>query len=156
MGSHGESHAAHYKKIYGILLVLLLISLIGPAIGEAIGNIWITLITAFGIAFVKAWLVLKHFMHVDVERPFIHYSLITGVAFTVLFFAGTAPDVMMHEGQNWDNVAAKAEVERGLAAGSGHGDDAHHGDEAHGDDAHGDEAHGDDAHGEEKHEAPAH
>ena len=146
MGSDGESHAAHYIKIYGILLVLLAVSLIGPFIGEKMDMMWLTLITAFGIAFVKAWLVLKHFMHVDVERPFIHYSLITGVGFMVLFFAGTAPDVMNHEGTNWENVAAKAEIARALAeaeAGGGHGE---HGEAA----AHGDEA---DA---AEHKAPAH
>ena len=41
--------------------------------------------------------------------------------FMVLFFAATAPDVMNHEGTNWNNTAAKAEVERGLAAEAGHG-----------------------------------
>ena len=157
MGSDGESHAAHYKKIYVILLGLLAVSLIGPVIGEAMEMMWLTLITAFGIAFVKAWLVLKHFMHVDVERPFIHYALITGVGFMVLFFAGVSPDVMNHEGTNWENVAAKAEIARALAeaeAGGGHGthgEAAAHGDEAA---AHGDEA---DAHDDAtEHKAPTH
>jgi hypothetical protein len=34
----------------------------------------------------------------------------------LLFFAGVAPDVMKHQGQNWENVAAKTEIERGLEA----------------------------------------
>ncbi len=34
----------------------------------------------------------------------------------LLFFAGVAPDVMKHKGQNWENVAAEAEIERALAA----------------------------------------
>jgi hypothetical protein len=33
----------------------------------------------------------------------------------LLFFAGTSPDVMKHKGQNWENVAAEAEIERALA-----------------------------------------
>jgi hypothetical protein len=40
----------------------------------------------------------------------------------LLFFAGTAPDVMRHKGQNWENVAAEAEIERALEA---QGADAH-------------------------------
>jgi len=32
----------------------------------------------------------------------------------LLFFAGTAPDVMEHKGQNWENVAAETEVEQAL------------------------------------------
>ena len=31
-----------------------------------------------------------------------------------LFFFGVAPDVMSHEGTNWDNTAAKAAVKRGI------------------------------------------
>jgi len=33
----------------------------------------VTLITAFGIALVKAYLVAKNFMHINVERRFIPY-----------------------------------------------------------------------------------
>jgi hypothetical protein len=33
----------------------------------------------------------------------------------LLFFAGVAPDVMKHQGQRWENRAAKQAVERGLA-----------------------------------------
>jgi 4-alpha-glucanotransferase len=43
----------------------------------------------------------------------------------LLFFAGVSPDVMKHKGQNWENVAAEAEVERALkaeAAAAAHGE----------------------------------
>lgn len=108
----GEHHSAsHYVKIWAILLVLLIISIIGPEIGIT----WVTLITAFGIAFVKAGLVVKHFMHLTIEKPIVWYILITCLVFLILFFAGVSPDVMKHDGSNWSNVAAKAEVERRLA-----------------------------------------
>ena len=120
----GDDHHIHppsyYIKIWGILLVLLIVSFVGPWMGIQI----ITLITAFGIAGVKAYLVMKYFMHLDVEKPIVHYFLITSVVFMVLMFAGIAPDVMKHEGTRWENIAAKAEVQRALAeqAEADHGD----------------------------------
>lgn len=137
-GDHAHVHEpSHYVRIWAILLALLMVSFIGPWFG----NIWVTLITAFGIAFVKAYLVIKEFMHLDVEKPVVHYFLITSLVFMVLMFAGIAPDVMNHEGTNWENLAAKAEVERALAIQAEGGDD-HHGGGDHGDD-HNDADHGD-------------
>ncbi len=88
---------AHYKKIWGILLVLLVISFVGPWLGIQA----VTLLTAFGIAFVKAWLVMKHFMHITEQPRFISYIIATCVVFMLLFFAGTAGDVMKQSGDNW-------------------------------------------------------
>jgi caa(3)-type oxidase subunit IV len=99
---HG-SHEAHYIRIWAILLVLLLVSIAGPWAGITI----VTLITAFGIAFVKAYMVAKNFMHVTVESPVIWYIMLTVLALMVLFFAAVAPDVMNHDGSRWENVAAK-------------------------------------------------
>jgi caa(3)-type oxidase subunit IV len=100
MAEHAE-HDAHahpsYVKIWGILLVLLVISVAGPFLGIQA----VTLITAFGIAVVKAYLVAKHFMHITLEKRFIVYMTATVLVFMFLFFAGTAPDVMKPEGHNW-------------------------------------------------------
>ncbi len=121
-GHHEHIHPpSHYVKIWGVLCVLLVVSVTGPMLGIKI----ITLITAFGIAFVKAGIVIKYFMHLDTEKPIIWYALITSVVFMVLFFAAVSPDVMKHEGTRWENVAAKAEVARGLAAGAEHGGGEH-------------------------------
>jgi caa(3)-type oxidase subunit IV len=104
------SHEKHYVKVWALLLVLLLISFVGPIIGGSLrdgGTITaglartITLITAFGIAVYKAWLVAKNFMHVTVQPRFVIYMLSTVLVFMLLFYAGTAPDVMEHEGANW-------------------------------------------------------
>jgi caa(3)-type oxidase subunit IV len=117
---HHEEHiheVSHYRNVYFALVVLFLISVAGPAVGIW----WLTLITAFGIAVVKASLVIKYFMHLDTEQRFVHYFLLVSLLFMFLFFFAVAPDVMNHHGTNWQNVAAKAEVERGLAAGDGHG-----------------------------------
>ena len=62
----------------------------------------VTLITAFGIALVKAYLVAKNFMHINVEKRFVPYIVATVLVFMVLFFAGVAPDVMKKQGTQWE------------------------------------------------------
>ncbi len=123
-GHHGHPDS-HYIKIWAILCVLLMISVLGPELGVQL----VTLITAFGIAFVKAYMVAKNFMHLDVEKPIIHYILGTCLVFMVLFFSAVAPDVMEHDGSNWEHLTAKQVVADGLEAmeaeQGGHGDDDH-------------------------------
>ncbi len=96
-----HAHAAHppinYVRIWQILLGLLVLSVIGPMFGVKI----VTLITAFGIAVVKAYLVAKNFMHLNVQPRFVVYLLGTTLVFMLLFYAGAAPDVMKHSGDNW-------------------------------------------------------
>src|SRR5262245_34374671 len=94
---HAEAHHIDYVRVWRILLVLLVISVAGPFIGIKI----VTLITAFGIAVVKAYLVAKNFMHVNLQPRFVVYMLGTALVFMLLFYAGTAGDVMKHAGDNW-------------------------------------------------------
>jgi hypothetical protein len=92
------------------------------------------LVTAFGIAVIKAYLVASNFMHLNVEKKYVGYLLLTALAFMFLFYAGVAPDVMNHRGRRWENVAAMNETARALKAHAlnpGHGEHgAEHG-EAH-------------------------
>ena len=102
MAEHADApHEVHahpnYLKVYWTLLALLCVSVIGPMFGIKA----VTIITAFGVAAYKAYLVAKNFMHINVEKPFISYLVLTVVVFMFLFFAGTAPDVMKHEGRGW-------------------------------------------------------
>jgi len=93
-----ETHGpAHYKKIWALLVVLLAISFLGPFVGIH----WLTLATAFGIAIWKAWLVLKNFMHITAQPRFVSYMVATCLVFMLLFYAGTAGDVMKHSGDQW-------------------------------------------------------
>jgi caa(3)-type oxidase subunit IV len=108
-----ELHHPNYVKIWAVLLVLLAISIAGPLLGHPL----LTLMTAFGIAIVKAYLVAKNFMHLDIERRFAVYLLTTVLVFVLLFFAGAAPDVMKHEGDNW----VKPPVGASVADHAGHG-----------------------------------
>lgn len=109
---HGEHDGDHpnYTRIYFILLGLLVVSIIGPEFGIT----WLTLTTAFGIALVKAALVVRNFMHLKWERSIIGWTLGVSLLLMFLMFAGIAPDVMNHEGRNWTNEAAQAAVERGI------------------------------------------
>ena len=126
--AHGDSH---YVKIWGYLLVLLIISFVGPMFEIQ----WLTLITAFGIAAVKAYLVVVNFMHINMTPRYVIYAITTTLVFMFLFFAGAAPDVMKDHGTNWEKPAW-IEAERAYAAGEvgggGHGAAAGHGEE-HGD-----------------------
>ena len=99
MSEHAEHAHPNYVKIWAILLALLVVSIIGPEFGIQ----WLTLVTAFGIAVIKAYMVAKHFMHVNMERRYIPYLMVTCLVFMLLFFAGTAPDVMKAEGAGWEN-----------------------------------------------------
>ena len=124
----GAPHTTHhydYVKIWGILVVLLVLSVLGPMLGHPM----LTLVTAFGIAFVKAFIVIKYFMHLTVEKKYIGFLLLTMLAFMLIFVGGVSPDVMKHEGQRWTNTAAQNWVTKGLAedkaGGEGHGEGHH-------------------------------
>jgi caa(3)-type oxidase subunit IV len=107
-----ESRHPDYRKIYFVLLALLVISVAGPFVGIR----WITLITAFGIAVVKARLVVQNFMHLKWEKRIVKWMLASSLALMALFFTAVAPDVMKHSGRNWVNDAALAATQRGIAA----------------------------------------
>ena len=121
----------HYVKIYLVLLVLLAVSIIGPTFEILL----VTLVTAFGVAVIKAWLVIKHFMHLTIERVVPKLFLAASVLLLALFWGGVAPDVQLHEGKMWENDAAKEAVARGIPE-DDHGSDDHAGDADHAEDEH--------------------
>jgi len=92
-----EHSKKEYVKVYFMLVILFTISVCGPMLEIPT----LTLITAFGIAFVKAFLVIKHFMHLTIEKRFVTYFLVAMVLASVLFVAGIAADTMTPGGQNW-------------------------------------------------------
>ena len=107
-----ETHEhPNYVKIWYWLLVLLAISVAGPMLEVPA----ITLITAFGIAIIKAFLVAANFMHLKFEKKIIWLLLIMSLCLLGVFFFGTAPDVMMTEGDQWkDCIADKSCIEQRL------------------------------------------
>ncbi|MDE0885567.1 MAG: cytochrome C oxidase subunit IV family protein [Myxococcota bacterium] len=96
-----EENHTNYVKIWALLVVLLAISVLGPMLEIEI----VTLLTAFGIAFVKAYLVAKHFMHVNLTPRFVPYLMATCLVFMLLFVTATAPDIYKSEGTNWKKTA---------------------------------------------------
>ena len=111
--AHGHTN---YVKIWAWLLVLLAISVAGPFLEIQA----VTLITAFGIAIVKAYMVARFFMHVTVQKKFVTYMLLTCLVFMALFFAGVAPDVMKAEGDNWYKPDAQWQFEPAASSGDHH------------------------------------
>jgi caa(3)-type oxidase subunit IV len=118
MNADPEAHMHHpnYVKIWAVLVVLLIVSVLGPLTGIR----WLMLLLAFGIALVKAYMVAKNFMHVNLEKRWVTYLLVTCLVFLGILFAGVAPDVMKHQGLRWDNYAAKKAVELGSQASAKH------------------------------------
>ena len=128
--AHGHGPHRNYVKIWAMLVGLLVVSVVGPMFGIPI----VTLITAFGIALVKAYMVAKNFMHLDIEKPIVHWVLGVALVLMVLMFAGVSPDVMKDDGQRWKKDAGFHPVE---AAEHGSGGDAHGaGSEEHGGGSH--------------------
>ncbi len=110
MSEHQDGHHVNYRNVYLILVVLFLVSVAGPELGIR----WLTLVTAFGIAIVKANLVIQNFMHLKWEKRLMKWMLTTSLILMFLMVAGVSPDVLNHEGRNWENLAAQAAVERGV------------------------------------------
>lgn len=105
MTARVETTNAHppYVKIYIVLLALFAISVLGPTLGITT----VTIITAFGVAVVKATMVAAYFMHLNIEKRYVWFLLLTMLAFMVVLFAGVAPDVTQHRGQNWAKVVGE-------------------------------------------------
>jgi caa(3)-type oxidase subunit IV len=129
--AHEAEHLRRYTKIYLTLVALFLVSWAGPFIGGLVHSKSLVLVTAFGIALVKAHLVCANFMHLNVEKKYIVYLLTAALGFMFLFYAGVSPDVMEHHGRNWENVAAQQEVARALKAAAAGSEHAEHGSAEH-------------------------
>lgn len=126
MSAHAQAHAEHrhpnYVRIWAILVGLLVISVVGPMLGIRA----VTLIAAFGIALVKAYLVARNFMHLNVEKPIVHYALALALVLMVLLYAGISPDAGRESGQRWKKTAgwhhlggpAAGQVEQGKESGA--------------------------------------
>ncbi len=123
MSAHAASHASghghhrNYVRIWMILVGLLVVSVVGPMFGIRV----LTLITAFGVALVKAYMVAKNFMHLDIEKPIVGWMLAIALTFMVLMFSGIAPDVMKSQGRSWQKGPGFHPVEKVGHESDGHG-----------------------------------
>ena len=103
--SHGPKY---YIKIYLVLVVLFIISVLGPELGYRA----VTLVTAFGIAVVKAVIVAAYFMHLNVEKKYVHYVLYSMLLLMGILYAGIRIDIEATRGGNWVNESSEAEIEQ--------------------------------------------
>jgi caa(3)-type oxidase subunit IV len=126
--AHPAGHAPHrnYVRIWAILTALLVVSVTGPLIGIRV----VTLIAAFGVALVKAYLVAKNFMHLDIEKPIVHWALGIALVFMVLLYAGVAPDVQKTTGDHWTKTPGFHYVSRQAEGAPEHGSEGKAGDKA--------------------------
>ena len=99
MSEQNEHSHPDYWQIYKWLLVLFVVSVLGPFLFPEIKTI--VLLTAFGIAIVKALLVVSNFMHLNTERKYIWHLFMICLVFLFVLFSAVAPDVMNKRGQNW-------------------------------------------------------
>src|SRR3954462_5499013 len=101
-GAPAPAHAHHhpnYVQVWAVLCGLLVVSVTGPFLGIKV----VTMITAFGIAVVKAYLVATKFMHLNIEKKFVMYMLGAMLTLMMIMFGGISPDVLKHEGARWNN-----------------------------------------------------
>tara|TARA_B100000959_G_C14893587_1_gene587811 strand:- start:583 stop:966 length:384 start_codon:yes stop_codon:yes gene_type:complete len=105
MNDHKDEHPhPNYRKIYFQLLILLVISIWGPIFAGNIESrfamISVVLLTAFGVGIIKASMVGAWFMHLNVEVKVLRCLLVVCIAFLMILFAGTAPEVLQFKGQH--------------------------------------------------------
>lgn len=122
MASH--SHPSYFK-IYLLLLGLFVVSVAGPEIADIFGlegatRLILVLVTAFGIALVKAYYVCAYFMHLKFEKIYAPYLLFSMVALLFVFFFGVATDSMRSEGHHWEKTYVEP-----VAEPDGHGESGH-------------------------------
>ena len=105
MAQHAHADAPHhetsYVAIWGVLCALLVVSVLGPMV---VGVRFLTLITVFGIAIIKAYMVCRYFMHLNIEKKWVAYILGFMLALMLVFFGGVAPDVLEHDGLQWQKT----------------------------------------------------
>lgn len=90
-GEHhsGEHHSGDFK-IFAILVIALLVSLL---LGWLSTNP-LSIVVIFAIATVKAFLVLDHFIHLEVEPHYIKVLVATILIVLLILFVGLVPDIV--------------------------------------------------------------
>lgn len=88
--AHGHLSTKQYVAIWGVLLALLFLSLGFGRVGHA--GLAVTLI--FGVAAVKAALVLAFYMHLKFEPRFVQLVLLFGLACVLILAFLLVPDIV--------------------------------------------------------------
>ena len=92
--SHHDHAHPPYIAIWAVLLVLLFVSI---ALGH-ISNAYLMTSLVFGVAAIKAVIVLRYFMHLKFEPLYIVLMILAAVLCLVVLFIGVYPDVSLRTG----------------------------------------------------------
>ncbi|MEB3204944.1 MAG: hypothetical protein VKP57_09615 [Candidatus Sericytochromatia bacterium] len=93
-----------YWRIWAILVSLPLLSLAAQQTGMG----WLAILVSLVVMLTSTWFAVTTWMHVHLEPRFVPYLCILGLAGMFMFFFMVAPDVLNHEGNNWQNRSADA------------------------------------------------
>jgi len=89
-----HSHTRWYIAIWATLLAFLVLSLAF----SRLPNVYVMNGIVFAIAFVKAIIVMRYFMHLKMEPWLITILMLAAVGTLLLLLIGVAPDVTFHAG----------------------------------------------------------
>jgi cytochrome c oxidase subunit 4 len=93
---HQHTAASTYVIVWAALLAMLVASI---ALGR-VPNHYLMNVLVFGVAIVKALLVVRYFMGVRFEPWLVTIILLVSVFFLIVLFVGVAPDVSLRTGWN--------------------------------------------------------
>lgn len=79
-----------YFQLWGILLGLLTLSVISVWLGHGV----LSTLIVYGVAVIKAWIVLRDYMHLKLEPGFITVLLFGALSAVVVLFVLVYPDVV--------------------------------------------------------------
>ena len=89
----GHLSPKHYVQIWAVLVVLLALSMLAGLMKSALlGTVLI-----FGVAFIKAAIVLACFMHLTIEYVWLKVFVGFGILCAIFFILGVFPDVAISQ-----------------------------------------------------------
>jgi caa(3)-type oxidase subunit IV len=92
----------------------LIVSIFGPELVKNLENrivvVTVVLITAFVVAVIKAGMVAAWFMHMDIEKKIVWFLMAIVLLCMLVFFAGSSPDILNAEGDNWKNTRTVGKI----------------------------------------------
>jgi caa(3)-type oxidase subunit IV len=91
---HDHASDRTYIMLWGVLIVALFASL---GLGE-LGNSNAMVMLIFGIAAVKAYLVIAHYMHLKLEPLFVKLIMLGAVLVIAICYFGLVPDIVFGAG----------------------------------------------------------
>ena len=71
----------------------------------------ITLITAFGIALIKTYIIAAEFIHLKVEKRITTLIILSIIIIILIFYFNITPNIMKTSGQHWIKITPQTAAE---------------------------------------------